>query len=125
MSRLKILIPALLVFAAVPAVSEAQVSVPFVKTTYSVQVQKEFWRNGSTYWLTVFQTENLEDAELMFELLSDALEAGQICEYLDCGFDWIIRDVRLVARHEYPYLERLQYNRELLYRNPSDLTIRK
>ncbi len=105
MSKLKILIPALILLAALPAVSQAQTSVPFATATYHVQVKKEMWRNGSTYWSTVFSTENADDADLMYELLDSALENGTICQILNCGFDWIIRDVRIVTEWEFPYLD--------------------
>lgn len=124
MSKLRILIPALLVFAAVPAVSEAQVSIPFVKTTYSVQVKYEFWRNGNFYWSTVFQTEDEDDAELMYDLLLAAFDAGQICEVLDCGFDWIPRDVRLVVKHEYPEIVRSPYIYQSPFQKSSALPLR-
>ena len=105
MSQFKFLLPALLAFAAIPAVSEAQESVPFVTTTYRVQVQYEFWRNGATYWATEFESENETDAELMLLALETALENGYICQILDCDFSWIPRDVRLVVDHAYPWLD--------------------
>ena len=105
MSAFKSLLPALLAFAAIPSVSEAQESVPFVTTTYRVQVQYEFWRNGSTYWATEFESENEDDAELMLLALETALDNGYLCQILDCDFSWIPRDVRLVVDHEYPWLD--------------------
>ena len=71
---------------------------PLTTTTYKVQVKYEFWRSGGTYWSTVFETEDQEDAQLMYDLLSIAHENGDICDVLNCGFDWIITDVRLVVK---------------------------
>ncbi|MFQ5730657.1 MAG: hypothetical protein ACE5KM_01755 [Planctomycetaceae bacterium] len=106
MFRLRILIPALLAIAAIPGISQAQLSLPFAKKTYCVQVQYEMWRNGSTYWSTVFETENQADAQLMYELLQNAYDDGVICDMLNCGFDWIIRDVRLYTKYEYYQIDR-------------------
>ena len=113
MFQLRYLVLALIAFAAVPAVSQAQISVPFVKKTYCVQVKYEMWRNGATYWSTVFETDDADDANLMYALLQDALEDGDICELLNCGFDWIIRDVRLVTKYEY-FLPELNYRESYL-----------
>ncbi|GAB4140497.1 MAG: hypothetical protein Tsb009_09860 [Planctomycetaceae bacterium] len=101
-SKIRLLFPALLIFAAVPSVSEAQTSRLSIKTTYCVQVQYEYWRSGVTYWSTVFETTSLNDALVMEALLLDALEDGDICDLLNCGFDRIIRDVRIKTKYEYP-----------------------
>lgn len=98
MFKLRYLIPALMLLGALPAASQAQSSVPLTTTTYSVQVQKEYWMNGNTYWTTVFQTEDREEAELMLAVLEFALDNGMICEILNCEFGLIIRDVRMTSR---------------------------
>ena len=46
MFKMRILLPALLLLAAIPALSQAQLSVPLTTTTYQVQVKYEFWRSG-------------------------------------------------------------------------------
>jgi hypothetical protein len=105
MFKLNYLLPALMFFAAVPTVSEAQLSVPLYTTTYKVQVEWSFWRSGGTYWETVFTTEDQDDAELMSALLDMALEAGNICDFLDCEetSTWIPVDVRLLTEKKYNY----------------------
>ena len=62
MFKMRSLLPALLLLATVPAVCQAQLSVPLTTTKYQVQVQYEFWRSGGTYWSTVFETEDHDDA---------------------------------------------------------------
>lgn len=122
MFRLKIAIPVLLLFAALPSVSQAQVSIPL--RTYHVQVKKEMWRNGNTYWSTVFSTDDYEDALLMEALLESALENGTICQILNCDFDWIIRDVRISVQWNLPLLEmnalspKIYSNSDLYLRSP-------
>ena len=120
MTSLRILAPAMLLIASLPAMASATepLSVPFVKTTYSVQLRYEMWRNGNAYWATEYQTSNYQDAVLMADLFEIALEAGEICELMNCSFDWIITDVRIVTKHE--YYQPAQYNyfqRDLLYRS--------
>ena len=129
MSALKYLLTAFITFAAIPQASDAEDNLPFVIKTYRVQVQYEMWRSGGTYWATEFETNNQADAELMFAALETALEYGYICEILDCGSDWIPRDVRLVVDCEYPYLELIQatqiapiYNSASLYRSKNKST---
>jgi hypothetical protein len=117
MSKFRLLIPALLLFAAVPSVSEAQTSIPLYKTTYCVQVKYEYWRNGVTFWSTVLSTSNQTNAVLMHDLLLDALEDGDICEMMNCGFDFIITDVRLTVKREYIRLEPLPYQRLNFYQS--------
>ena len=97
MFKLRYLFPALLLVGAMSSSSQAQ-SIPLSTTTYSVQVKKELWRSGGTYWSTVFQTEDREDAELMLALLEAALENGNICQFLNCDSSIIIRDVRMTSR---------------------------
>lgn len=122
MSALKFLLPAIIAFAAVPSVSEAQYSTPFVIKTYKVQVQYEMWRNGGTYWATEFETDDQEDAQMMFLALETALDNGYICQILDCDFDYIVRDVRLVVEYKYAYVERRRYDSRLLYQQQTYLT---
>lgn len=111
MLNTRILVPALLLLAAVPVVSEAQTSVPLTTTTYQVQVKYEYWRSGVSYWSTVLETEDRGDAELMHDLLLIALENGSICDVLDCSFDMIVNDVRLVSKTTFNY----QFNDQLSF----------
>lgn len=98
MFKLRYLFPALILCAAAPSVSQAQTSIPLSTTTYSIQVEKEHWRSGGRFWLTIFQTESQNDAELMLDLLEAALEAGVICEIVGCGPDYHITDVRMTSK---------------------------
>jgi len=86
-----------------PSFAQAQFSLPKVTTTYKVQVRYEFWRNGSAYWSTVLTTEDASEAELMYDLLLDALVDGDICDLMECAFDFIINDVRLVTERRWSY----------------------
>lgn len=118
MSLLKTAVPVLLAFTAFSNTSEAQLSVPLFKTTYQVQVKKEMWRNGNFYWSTEFESSDYEDAELMYELLLFALEAGEINQLLGSGFDWIIVDVRLVTKRELQYFAEPLAPTGLYFRRP-------
>lgn len=100
MSHLKFALPVLLFALSFPSSASAQVSVPLVRTTWQVQVKYEMWRNGSAYWSTEFESEDQEEAQMVFELMQAALDNGTICSILGCGFDWIIVDVRLQPKHE-------------------------
>ncbi len=119
MFKMRSLLPALLLLATVPAVCQAQLSVPLTTTKYQVQVQYEFWRSGGTYWSTVFETEDHDDAELMYDLLFMAHESGDICDIFDCNFNWIITDVRLVVKTTLNYRFTERQNRWTNYRPQS------
>lgn len=104
MFRLHHTIPFLLLLAAATTASEAEASsLPPSTTTYYVQVKYEFWRNGYTYWSTVYETNDADDAKLMYMALSIACDNGDICELLNCGVDWIVTDVRLTSKTTYNY----------------------
>ena len=75
--------------------ASAQESVPLVTTTYRVQVQKEFWRNGNRYWSTVLETSDRDEAELFEALLWIAYDNNEIDEVLNYGWEWIVRDIRI------------------------------
>ncbi|WP_436716362.1 hypothetical protein U8335_01925 [Roseiconus lacunae] len=82
--------------------AQAQVSVPLYTTTHCVQVQWFFWRSGGTYWSTQYESEDLADAELVFELFESALESEMLCEILGCNVStWIPIDVRLKSNTEW------------------------
>ena len=94
-----------MLFAAAPAVCEAQFSLPLTTTTYKVQIEWWFWRSGGSYWETVFTTENQDDGELMYALFNGALEGGTVCDLLGRAknFNWIVRDVKLVTETRFNY----------------------
>ena len=81
--------------------AHAQLSMPAYTTTYCVQVQWEMWRSGGTYWATEYETDNLEDAQLVHALFVAAFENGTLCDILGCSFDWIPVDVRMTTRREW------------------------
>ena len=81
--------------------SQAQTSLPLYTATHCVQVKYEMWRNGATYWSTKFETSDLASAQLMLALFESALDDGSLCGILNCGFDWIIVDVRLKTKYEW------------------------
>lgn len=101
MNFLKLAIPAVALFTLLPSTSQAQFRLPCVSTSYCVQVKYEFWRNGSTYWATEFESTSLEDAELMADLLESAMDDGSIRDILNVGFDWIVVDVRIQTKYEF------------------------
>ena len=91
----------LLFLLACASASQAQLSMPLYTTTYCVQVKYEMWRNGTTYWATEFETSNLNDAELVYDLFEASMDDGSICDILGCGFDWIAVDVRIRTKYEW------------------------
>ena len=114
MSVFKAAVPVLFLLTAFSGTSDAALA---YQRTYCVQVKYEMWRNGSAYWATEFETSDREDAELMFDLLLFALDNDSICSILDCGFDWIIVDVRLVTKYHVIQPTRSWYQKVPLYRN--------
>ena len=93
--------------------------VPLTTAKYKVQVQYECWRSGGTYWSMVFETEDHDDAELMYDLLLMAHENGDICDIFDCSFNWIITDVRLVVKTTLNYRFTERQNRWTKHRPQS------
>ena len=89
--------------------SHAQSSNQFLTTTYQVQVKYEMWRSGLSYWKTEFETSSADQAEQLAALFQLAIDSGVICEILPCTFDWIVVDVRVCKRQEYPRLSRPWY----------------
>ena len=89
--------------------SNAQSSTQFLKTTYQVQVKYEMWRNGLSYWHTEFETSSAGQAEQLEALYRLAIETGTICQILPCGPDWIVVDVRVRKKLEYPRWSKKRY----------------
>ncbi|MCC9600947.1 hypothetical protein LOC67_10245 [Stieleria sp. JC731] len=78
------------------AQAQDQVSVPLYTTSYCVQVEWYFWRSGGTYWATEFESTDLAEAELVYQLFDSAFENGTLCDILGCEItSWIPIDVRL------------------------------
>ena len=75
---------------------------PLYTTKYCVQVEWYFWRSGGSYWATEYETSDLGDAQLVFDLFESALENGTLCEILGCNVTtWIPVDVRLKTKYEW------------------------
>lgn len=82
--------------------AQAQTSIPLYTTTHCVQVEWYFWRSGGTYWATEYESSDLAEAQLVFELFESALENGTLCEILGCNITtWIPIDVRLKTRYDW------------------------
>ncbi|KAA5543572.1 hypothetical protein FYK55_10170 [Roseiconus nitratireducens] len=98
--------PALLLLAGFYAAptAQAQTSMPLYTTTYCVQVQWSFWRSGGSYWSTEYETSDLGDAQLVFNLFESAFENGTLCEILGCDVtSWVPVDVRLKTVYEWNF----------------------
>ena len=90
-------------FCAAPQ-AQAQTSMPLYTTKYCVQVEWYFWRSGGSYWATEYETSDLGDAQLVFDLFESALENGTLCEILGCNVStWIPVDVRLKTKYEWNF----------------------
>ena len=88
-------------FCAAPE-AQAQTSVPLYTSTYCVQVEWYFWRSGGSYWATEYETSDLRDAQLVFELFESALQNRTLCEILGCTITtWVPIDVRLKTQYEW------------------------
>ena len=84
--------------------AQAQTSMPLYTTKYCVQVEWHFWRSGGSYWATEYETNDLGDAQLVFDLFESALENGTLCEILGCNVTtWIPVDVRLKTKYEWNF----------------------
>ncbi|MEQ9410871.1 MAG: hypothetical protein RIK87_24375 [Fuerstiella sp.] len=82
--------------------AQAQSSIPLYTTTYCVDVEWYFWRSGGSYWATEYETSDLGEAELIFDLFESALENGTLCEILGCNITtWIPVDVRLRTKYNW------------------------
>lgn len=99
MNRFKMVAACILAAACFENVGYAQTSMPLYSTSYRVQVQWEMWRNGANYWATEFETDDLQTATMVYDLFEAAFEAGELCEILGCGFDWIPVDIRLKTHY--------------------------
>lgn len=101
----RVFLPALVVVvAALSSASQAnaQSSLPLYTTSYCVQVEWYFWRSGGSYWATEYESSNLSEAQLVFELFESALENGTLCEILGCNATtWIPIDVRLKTKYHW------------------------
>lgn len=100
----KRILPVLLLAATFcgPSEAQAQTSMPLYTTTYCVQVEWFFWRSGGTYWATEYETSDLGEAQLVFELFESALENGTLCEILGCNYTtWVPIDVRLKTKYQW------------------------
>ena len=99
------LLPAFVLLAAFWTASPSQAqtsSVPLYTTSYSVQVEWYFWRSGGTYWANEYETSDLGEAQLVFELFESALESGTLCEILGGNITtWIPVDVRLKTNYHW------------------------
>ena len=107
-----------LVFTSLLGQANAQTSVPTYRVTYCVQVKYEMWRNGATYWATEYETSNLSEPQFVYQLFGAAHDNGTLCAILGCGFDWIVRDIRIKTKYDWflPPVTRLA---------PTNLEIRK
>ena len=116
MLKLQTLIPAMLVVASFSSPSDVQAATPYYTTSYTVEVKYEMWRNGASYWSELLETSDSREAEMTCELLLAALDNGTICQVMDCGFGWIIVDVRLVPHRTYVQIKKYPYISDLIYR---------
>lgn len=91
MWKLNTLLAVTVLLFAAPQESNAQ----YLKATYRVQVKYVKWTSGISYWSTVEETTDLQEAQWTYDLLEAALDAGVICDIMDCSFGWIITDVRI------------------------------
>ena len=83
-------------FSAGPATSSASAqSIGLYTTTYHVEVEMEHWRSGFSYWQTVNSYTNPNSAVTRHRVLTAALEAGTLCDLLNCSDSFIVRDVRI------------------------------
>ena len=109
MSPLKTGIALFALLALWSSTSHAQSSNQFLKTTYQVQVKYEMWRTGLSYWHTEVETSSADQAEQLAALYQLAIESGVICQILPCGVEWIVVDVRVRKKQEFPRLTRPWY----------------
>ena len=101
-----------LAVSATPREANAQTSSLYV-TTYKVQVEYWFFDTDYSFWYTVFESNNLQEAQLFYELLLIAKENHQLNEVVPASYGrYIAIDVRMITEHR---------RRELLYPRYADL----
>lgn len=82
--------------------AEAQ-SISIVTKTYKVQVEYWFFDTDYYYWSTVFETDNLQDAQFVYDLLLMAKEDGQLNSAAPNSYwRYFAVDVRMITEYHYP-----------------------
>ena len=92
---------ATLLCSATTQEASAQTS-SLLQKTYKVQVEYWFFDTDYYYWSTVFETNDLQDALLMYELLLIAKENHQLNEVAASSYGrYIAVDVRMITEYRY------------------------
>ena len=78
--------------------------------TYQVQVEYWFFDTDYYFWSTVFESSNLNEAMLMYELLLVAQENGQLNEVVGASYGrYIAVDVRMITVYHLPEFQQPAY----------------
>ncbi|MFG0336294.1 MAG: hypothetical protein ACF8TS_23290 [Maioricimonas sp. JB049] len=92
----------LLILLAVPLCSllmtanAANAAPGYLQCTYKVQVEYWFWDSNYSYWSTVLETNNQDEAQLMYDLLLYAKQNGNLNAVVpNLNWKYIAVDVRL------------------------------
>ncbi|QDU40335.1 hypothetical protein Mal4_46910 [Maioricimonas rarisocia] len=92
----------LMIMLAVPLCSLLLTSRPadaapnFLQCTYKVQVEYWFWDSNYSYWSTVLETTDQDEAQLMYDLLLYAKQNGNLNAVVpNLNWKYIAVDVRL------------------------------
>lgn len=73
--------------------------------TYKVQVEYWFFDTDYYYWSTYFESDNYNDAKLVYDLLMHAKQDGQLNEVAANSYwRYIAVDVRLITVYHLPQL---------------------
>lgn len=74
---------------------EEPVSMETFTTTYAVDLLIGNWKTGDSGWVTVFETESLEEAKIAYDFYRDEFRQGTLEDLFGLGSSFIILDVRL------------------------------
>ncbi len=109
-------VAAALTFCTIDAPSAQAQSYAMFKKTYAVQVQYWFFDTNYYYWQTKFESENQQDAQLMYDLLLLAKQNGQLNNVVPASYwRYIAVDVRLIVRYQVYSINNSNYWQSSLY----------
>jgi hypothetical protein len=95
--------------SALPPSAEAQ-ELSFLSKTYEVQVEYWFFDTDHYHWTTVFESDDLAEAQFVYGLLLVAKENGQLNEVVPNSYwRYIAVDVRMVTLYDYSRFVDPQY----------------
>ena len=112
MKRLLALVAVVAIGAVVTTPNQADAAPNYkLQCTYEVQVQYWFFDTTGYYWSTVYSSENEQDAQFVYYLLSVAKQNGDLNKVVPNSYwRYIAVDVRLVPKCKIVWLYATPYS---------------